>query len=143
MAKDSSGTRIGKVRAAVKGKAARARSRVRNSDVPSPNPLTNLILADIALRAGGAILRRGVERGVLGAKYTPTRAKEIIKGRTMSQALLTTAAAKIATKSIPGAIVIGGGMLAKTLYDRSKGRSKARREGEQGLQDMADNTRED
>ena len=29
---------------------------------------------------------------------------------------------RIATRSVPGALLVGGGLLAKTLYDRSKER---------------------
>ncbi|WP_225204715.1 hypothetical protein [Novosphingobium huizhouense] len=85
---------------------------------PSPNPMTTVILADIALRAGGALLRRGVETGVLGQKFGTGKARKIVKGRSLTQSLVGTALARVATRSVPGAIVVGGGLLAKTLYDR-------------------------
>lgn len=110
---------------------------VLESAGPSPNLLTNLIMADIALRAGGAIMRRGIERGLLGAKYTPQKAKDIVKGRTLTQTLVGTALARVATRSVPGAIVVGGAMLAKALHDRSKGRHLAKAEGEVKLDQMA------
>lgn len=96
---------------------------------PSTNAMTNLILADIALRAGGALLRRGVERGLLGNKTGTAKAKKIIRGRTMGETLIGTALARVATWSVPGAIMVGGGLLAKTLYDRRHGKS-AKAEGE-------------
>ena len=96
---------------------------------PSTNAMTNLILADIALRAGGALLRRGVERGLLGNKTGTAKAKKIIRGRTMGETLIGTALARVATRSVPGAIMVGGGLLAKTLYDRRHGKS-AKAEGE-------------
>jgi hypothetical protein len=99
---------------------------------PSPNPMTNLILADVALRVGGQLLRHGVERGLLGQKYGPGKAKKIVKGRSMAQTLLGTAVARIATRSVPGAIVVGGGLLAKTLYDRRR-RKEARAEGAEAV----------
>lgn len=90
---------------------------------PSTSAMTNLILADIALRAGGALLRRGVERGLLGNRTGAAKAKKIIRGRTMGETLIGTALARVATRSVPGAIVVGGGLLAKTLYDRRHGKS--------------------
>ncbi|RQW42942.1 hypothetical protein EH199_15500 [Novosphingobium sp. LASN5T] len=96
---------------------------------PSTNAMTNLILADIALRAGGALLRRGVERGLLGNRTGAAKAKKIIRGRTMGETLIGTALARVATRSVPGAIMVGGGLLAKTLYDRRHGKS-AKAEGE-------------
>lgn len=92
----------------------------------SPNPMTNLLLTDLILRGGGQIMRHAVERTLLGTKYPKGKAKSIVKGRSMVQTIVGTALARIATRSVPGAILVGGGMLAKTLYDRSQGKpSKA------------------
>ncbi|MBC2667102.1 hypothetical protein H7F51_16405 [Novosphingobium flavum] len=92
---------------------------------PSPNPMTNLVLADIALRGGGRLLRHAIERGLLGRAYSPKKAESLIKGRTMGQTLIGTALARIATRSLPGALLVGGGMLAKTLYERRHARAQA------------------
>lgn len=104
---------------------------------PSPNPMTNLVLADLVLRGGGALLRRAVEQGLLGKTHGAAKAKRIIKGRSMGQTLVSTALARIATRSVPGAIVIGGGLLAKTLYDRRRGKAAAKK-GEKALDQQAD-----
>ncbi len=80
-----------------------------------------------------------IERSVLGAKYSPERARQIVKGRSMTQSLLGTAVARIATRSVPGALIVGGGLLAKTLYDRSRNRRQAQAEGEAKLTEQAKN----
>ncbi|WP_423140902.1 hypothetical protein ACOYW6_08520 [Parablastomonas sp. CN1-191] len=85
----------------------------------STNPMTNLVIADIAMRGGGRFLRHAIETVVLGAKYDKTKAKDIVKGRSMAQTLVGTAVARVATRSVPGAILVGGGLLAKTLWDRA------------------------
>ena len=105
----------------------------------APTPITNMILADLVLRGGSALLRRAVDaqllgrpagavldkvKGATGGK-TGGKADKIIKGRTMGQTLLGTMAVRIATRSVPGAIIVGGGLLAKALYDRK--RAKARK----------------
>ena len=105
---------------------------------PSPNPMTNLIIADFALRIGGQLLRHAVERTLLGAKYSKNDAKNLVKGRSMAQTLVGTAIARIATRSVPGALVIGGGLLAKTLYDRRKGKAAARAEGRKAIAKQAE-----
>lgn len=121
------------------GKAgSRIAARAQETGGPSPNPKTNLILADIALRGGGLLLRRGIERGLLGMKYSPDKAKNIVKGRKLTETLAGAALARFATTSVPGAIVVGGGLLAKTLYDRRRNRVDAKVEGEAALADMAD-----
>lgn len=103
---------------------------------PSPNPMTNVLLADIALRAGGQLLRRTVERGLLGTRLGDSKAKNIVKGRSLAQTLVGTAIARMATRSVPGAILVGGGLLAKTLYDRKRGHA-AEVEGAKALEEQA------
>lgn len=132
--------KIGKARTS-KSEADDAATAADPLDAPpmgiSPNPKTNFILADIALRGGGMLLRRSVERGLLGIRYSPGKAKQIVKGRGISQTLVGTALARVATRSVPGALIVGGGLLAKALYDRRQGR-KAALKGEAGIQEMAD-----
>jgi hypothetical protein len=109
------------------------------SEVPgiSPNPMTNLLLTDLVLRGGGQIMRHAVERKLLGTKYSRDKAKNIVKGRSMIQTMVGTVLARIATRSVPGAILVGGGMLAKTLYDRSKGQAAAKAEGARKVHEQA------
>jgi hypothetical protein len=131
-------TRV-KTEAALAGKSAKqvkakAEAAIKDIKGPSPNPLTNLIIADIALRGGGRLLRHVVERALLGVAYSPDKARRIVKGRGMGQTLVGTAVARIATRSVPGALLVGGGLLAKTLYDRSRKRGKA--EGEKAVKDL-------
>jgi hypothetical protein len=103
---------------------------------PSPNPKTNLLLADVALRGGALLVRQGLERGLLGKRYAPDKARKIIKGRSLGESLVSSVVARLAMRSVPGAILVGGGLLAKTLYDRRKGRS-AQRKGEVRIAKMA------
>lgn len=125
---------------------AAAKDVAENAPQPSvpisPNPMTTVLLADIALRAGGALLRRGVETGILGQKFGQKKAGNIVKGRSLTQTLVGTALARVATRSVPGAIVVGGGLLAKTLYDRrhasaqkAKGKAQVNAQAEKGKKD--------
>lgn len=104
---------------------------------PSPNPMTNLILTDLVLRGGGQILRHAVEASLLKTKYDAKKARNIIAGRSLTQTLVATAVARIATRSVPGMILVGGGTLAKLLYDRSKGKREARAEGKAAIDKRA------
>jgi len=103
---------------------------------PSPNPATNLAIADIAMRSGTVLARRAVERAMLGAKYSDRKAKKILKGRSLTETLVHGVLARVALRSVPGAIIVGGGLVAKTLYDRSKA-GQARRKGEAELHQQA------
>jgi hypothetical protein len=134
------GAKVGStVGGAVKTTARKAGSAIKQTHGPSPNPATNLIIADIALRGGGRLLRRLVERTLLGVKYPTGTARRIISGRSMTKTLMGTAAARLATGSVPGALVVGGGLIAKTIYDRNRNRAEAKADGEKALADQANN----
>ena len=117
----------------IKAAAEKAKAVVAETEGPSSNPMTNLIIADLALRGGGQLLRHAVERTLLGAKFSPAKAKNIVAGRTMFQTLLGTAVARIATRSVPGAILVGGGLLAKSLLDRREDKRTARAKGQREI----------
>ena len=104
---------------------------------PSENPATNIMLADVTIRAGSYILRRSVEKGFLRGRYGRDTARAMIQNKSLGTSLMSFALARIATRNLPGAILIGGGAIAKTLYDRRKGRRKAQRDGDKKLLDRA------
>lgn len=133
MAKRRPGTKLG--RKALEAKRAIVGNTGEFSG-PSPNPRTNLIVADVALRSGSMLARRAVERALLGSRYAPRKARSILKARSFGETLLHTAIAKVATRSVPGMLIVGGGLLAKTLYDRSRG-AAAVVEGEVKMAELA------
>lgn len=104
---------------------------------PSPNPATNLLIHDLALRSVGRILRLSLEKGLLGRRYGSDFARQAIGNRTLLHTAAAYGATKLATRSLPGAAVVWGGLLAKTLYDRRKGKRAARRDGDQQLSRQA------
>lgn len=115
-------------------KAKRGTQATDENGLPgfSPNPMTNLILTDIALRGVSRVARRVAEQKMLSKRYSKENAKKVMAGRSVGETLLAAVVARAATKSVPGAVVIGGGLLAKALYDRRKGHS-AKIEGRKAL----------
>ncbi|HIQ17333.1 MAG TPA: hypothetical protein EYH41_04945 [Novosphingobium capsulatum] len=89
-----------------------------------PSPLTTLILADIALSAGSALLQRGsIGRALaksLPASLGAKAADGSLKTPSLAGSLVGTALARVATRSVPGAILVGGGLVAKALYNKRK-----------------------
>ena len=114
-----------------------AKTRLSKVEGPSPNPMTNLILTDLLLRGGGQIMRHAVEASLLKTKYDKSKARKIIAGRSLTQTLLATAVARIATRSVPGMILVGGASVAKLLYDRSQDKREARAEGHKAIAKQA------
>jgi hypothetical protein len=73
------------------------------------------ILSRIAHKHGSKLVSGAVD------KMIPAPAgKTGLAGKLIGAALV-----RIATRSVPGAIIVGGGMLAKTLHDRRKARRAA------------------
>jgi hypothetical protein len=105
---------------------------------PSSNPATNLIIQDIAMRAGGRLMRHTFEKGVLRGRYGGTGAKAIVENRSLTQTLVSAMLARTATRSLPGAVLIGGGLAIKTLYDRGRSKRAAARSGDKLLKKMAE-----
>lgn len=56
------------------------------------------------------------------AKSGGGRLVDLALGKGIGGKIAGAALTRIATKSVPGAIVVGGGILAKFLYDRRKAR---------------------
>ena len=104
---------------------------------PSTNPATNLIIQDIAMRAGGRLMRHAVEKGLLRGRYGGAAAKAIVENRSLVATLLSGLLARTATRSLPGAAFIGTGLAAKTLYDRRQSRKAAKKAGDKTLSKMA------
>lgn len=95
-----------------------------DSEKHGPSPLTTLILADIALSAGSALLQRGsIGRALaksLPASLGAKAADGSLKTPSLAGSLVGTALARVATRSVPGAILVGGGLVAKALYNKRK-----------------------
>lgn len=119
-----------------------ARGGARKVPGPSPNPATNLLIADIAMRGASMLLRRSMEKGLLNLRYDPDTARQVVQGRTMGQTLISATAARLATRSVPGFLLVSGGLLAKSVLDRSR-RRRSRQEGEKALRHQANTAPED
>ena len=133
---------MSKRREELRRKVARGQARARGEPVtatgPSPNPASNLIMANAIVRTGSILLRKAVDKRLLRGRYGKDTAEAAADNRGLGSTLTSLALAKMATKSSTGAVVVTGGMLAKTLYDRRQAK-KARAKGDaQILEDAAD-----
>ena len=75
------------------------------------------LIARIARSAGGKLLNKAAERLFPAATEPDAKSKP---KRSITGAIAGAAITRIATRSVPGAILIGGGILAKGLYDRRR-----------------------
>ena len=69
------------------------------------------------------MLRRSVEIGLLNGRAVPGR---VIRGRTIKETVIGTVLAAVARRSVPGAILVGGGLLAKIMSDQKRANRQTR-----------------
>lgn len=89
---------------------------------PSTNPATNLLIADLVVRGVTRMTRQTLHKSVLRTGYSREKARKLANDHTILSTLALYGLSKLATRSVPGAMLVGGGLLAKTLYDRGKSR---------------------
>ncbi len=87
----------------------------------------NLIVTEIILRAVSRLSRQSLEKAVARRHYGPAKAKSIVEERSILHTVAAYGVTKLATRSVPGALLVGGGLLAKTLYDRGTAKRKTRK----------------
>ena len=88
--------------------------------LPSPVAGTNLVIADIVLRAAGGLLRNRMERGLLVKSYDKAKADKLVDGRGLATSVALWGASHLARRSPIGLAVVAGGLAAKVFYDRGK-----------------------
>ncbi len=88
--------------------------------LPSPSAATNLIIADIVLRAAGGFIRDRMEKGMLVKSYDSAKAERLVDGRSLVSSAALLGASRLARRSPLGLAVVAGGLAAKVLYDRGK-----------------------
>lgn len=73
----------------------------------------NRVLAEIARKNGGKLLNAAIDTLLpVEAGKLPAKKKSLLGG------VVGAVAVRVASRSVPGAIVVGGAVLAKRLYDR-------------------------
>ena len=97
--------------------------------MPSPNPITNMVIADIVLRGASLIVRKQVEKGLLTSQIAADQATKLVDKRGPVAKIALWGASRLATRSPLGLAVIVGGLAAKVIYDRGKGLEYQRRSG--------------
>lgn len=99
--------------------------------MPSPDASTNLVIADIVLRAAGGLLRDRLEKGLIARQHDDgAKARRMVDKRGLASSVLLYGASRLARRSPLGLVVVVGGLAAKVFYDRGKrieGKRKAKR----------------
>ncbi len=120
MARRTRRVRRGKGSAAAYGETAVTPAGKNRVPLPSPDAGTNLVIADVVLRAAGGLLRDRMEKGLLSQTHGKSSAHRLVEKRGIVSSLALYGASRLARKSPLGLAVVVGGMAAKVFYDRGK-----------------------
>ena len=94
-------------------------------------------IAGWAVRKGVNIARGAVDRRISFGGLTSTEIQRAITGRGIVGSTAAVIVTRLATRSVPGALMVGGGLLAKALFDRRQ----LRRAQERSAAKAAEKTR--
>lgn len=88
--------------------------------LPSTDPATNFLIADIVLRAAGDFAREAIEKKTLAQTYDRDKAEELVSSQSIAKTIALYGITRIATRSPAGLAVVAGALVLKALYDRGK-----------------------
>ena len=82
-------------------------------------------LIDLALRRAGAAARQALDRRLARAGYSKRDVRKIVRREGRAKRVAAAAIARLATRSVPGALVVGGAVAAGALLKRRNAASEA------------------
>ncbi|HZF46209.1 MAG TPA: hypothetical protein VEZ26_07735 [Sphingomonadaceae bacterium] len=88
-------------------------------------------LAGLALRHGAKLARRTIDKRLSIGGISAGDVDSAFTARGLVGTIALTAATRLATRSVPGALVVGGGLVAKALYERRKRKREEAQQAEQ------------
>ncbi len=94
-------------------------------------------IAGMAARKGASLTRNAVEKRLRVAGYSPAEIRGILAGQGFGKSLAMAAVAKLATRSVPGALLVSGGLVAKALLERRSRRRAESNDRAAGADDPA------
>ena len=99
----------------------------------------NRLLAQIARSGGSKLLNAAIDKVLPVAAATESAEPAAPRKKSLLGGIAGALAVRIAARSIPGAIVVGGSLLAKRLYDRrhAKDGTKGQPAGQPSKKDAA------
>lgn len=112
--------RKGNSKPQAEGPDNRERTGFGGLPLPSTDPATNFLIADIVLRAAGDFAREAIEKKTLAQTYDRDKAEELVSSQSIAKTIALYGITRIATRSPVGLAMVAGGLVLKALYDRGK-----------------------
>jgi len=94
------------------------------------NPIVRLLLADVVVRNAARLLRNPAAQRFIAGKLGMAKSDVPAPNPGLPQRLAAMAVMRLATRSLPGAALVGAGWLTHNLYKRGKARRLARHQAQ-------------
>ena len=94
-----------------------------------PKPETRALVTDVALRTVGRVMRQSANRKVVGSLISG-QARRAAKRGGLTSSLVGVIAARIATRSVPGALLVGGVLAVKAVRDYKRVQKEQAEDGD-------------
>ena len=83
------------------------------------------LIVDVALREGSLLARRAIHNKLAGGDFTDIK-KAGLPRASFTKRVAAATLARIAARSVPGTLLVAGGLVAKALFDRRRHRDGGR-----------------
>jgi len=81
------------------------------------------LIVDVALREGSLVARRMIHHKLAGGNFTDVKRAKMPRAG-FGKRVAAAALARLAARSVPGTLLVAGGLVAKALFDRRRARMK-------------------
>jgi hypothetical protein len=81
------------------------------------------LIVDVALREGSLLARRAVHNKLAGGDFTDIKKARLPRAG-FAKRIAAAGLARLAARSVPGTLLVAGGLVAKALFDRRKHRDR-------------------
>lgn len=104
------------------GKAVRAAKKAM------PHPETRAVVADVAMRSMGRVMRQAATSQLL-SQFISNEARRQARTISLGGSVLGIIAARVATRSVPGLLFVGSVLAGKAIYDYRKAKGNQAKAG--------------
>ncbi len=113
-------------------------SKTTKPTIPTTRPRPGEMVIDIALHQGTQLARQAIHKRLSKMGVSSLDPATIEAGQSFSRQLMASAIARLASRSVPGTMVVGAGLLAKGLYERRRIRRDREKAEQQAASEAAE-----
>ncbi|MBO9499796.1 MAG: hypothetical protein J7496_15845 [Novosphingobium sp.] len=103
---------------------AKGKSPETEEALDAEHRATTALVVDVALREGSLLARRAISHKLAGGDFKGSKRGKLPRA-SLTKRVAAATLARLAARSVPGTLVVAGGLVAKALFDRRRNRRNA------------------